>query len=55
MVMIGSIGTIEGPLLGALVYFLLPDSLADLGNWYRVIVGGVAIAFLLAPTGSGEK
>jgi branched-chain amino acid transport system permease protein len=52
IVVIGGIGTIEGPLLGALVYYLLQDNLADLGNWYLVIVGVVAIAItLLAPNG----
>lgn len=52
MVVIGGIGTIEGPLLGALLYILLQDSLADLGNWYLVIVGMVAITItLVAPKG----
>jgi branched-chain amino acid transport system permease protein len=52
IVVIGGIGTIEGPLLGALLYYLLQNSLADLGNWYLVIVGVVAIAItLLAPRG----
>ncbi|MGY1714513.1 branched-chain amino acid ABC transporter permease [Geodermatophilus sp. SYSU D01106] len=52
VVVIGGIGTIEGPVLGALVFYLLQDSLADLGNWYLVVVGGVAIAVtLLAPRG----
>jgi branched-chain amino acid transport system permease protein len=52
IVVIGGIGTIEGPLLGALLYYLLQDSLADLGNWYLVIVGVVAITItLLAPRG----
>lgn len=52
MVVIGGLGTIEGPLVGALVYYLLQASLADLGNWYLVIVGAVAVAVtLLAPRG----
>jgi branched-chain amino acid transport system permease protein len=52
IVVIGGIGTIEGPLLGALIFFLLQDQLADLGNWYLVILGAVAIAItLLAPRG----
>jgi branched-chain amino acid transport system permease protein len=52
IVIIGGIGTIEDPLLGALLYYLLQDSLADHGNWYLVIVGVVAIAIaLLAPRG----
>jgi branched-chain amino acid transport system permease protein len=52
IVVIGGIGTIEGPLLGALLYFVLQNALADLGNWYLVVVGAVAVAVaLLAPRG----
>lgn len=52
IVVIGGIGTIEGPVLGALVFYLLQDALADLGNWYLVVVGVVAVAVtLLAPKG----
>jgi branched-chain amino acid transport system permease protein len=52
IVVIGGLGTIEGPILGAVVYYLLQDNLADLGNWYLVIVGVIAIAItLLAPKG----
>ena len=52
IVVIGGLGTIEGPILGAIVYYLLQDNLADLGSWYLVIVGAVAIAVtLLAPKG----
>ena len=52
IVVIGGLGTIEGPIVGAVVYYLLQNSLADLGNWYLVIVGAVAIAItLLAPKG----
>ena len=52
IVVIGGIGTIEGPLVGALVFYLLQDSLAELGNWYLVVVGVVAIVItLVAPKG----
>ena len=52
IVVIGGLGTIEGPIVGAVVYYLLQDNLADLGNWYLVIVGAVAVAVtLLAPKG----
>lgn len=52
IVVIGGLGTIEGPILGALTFYLLQDTLADLGNWYLVIVGAVAMAItLLAPRG----
>jgi branched-chain amino acid transport system permease protein len=47
IVIIGGIGTIEGPVVGAVVYYLLQEQLADLGAWYLVILGLVAIAVTL--------
>jgi branched-chain amino acid transport system permease protein len=52
MVIIGGMGTIEGPIVGALVFYLLQDQLQALNLWYLVILGVVAIAFtLLLPQG----
>jgi len=52
MVLIGGIGTVEGPLLGALVLFALQQALSSYGAWYLVIVGGLAVgATLLASRG----
>lgn len=52
IVVIGGIGTIEGPLLGALVYFVLREVLSDYGSWYLIVLGSVAVAFMLwAPRG----
>lgn len=47
IVIIGGLGTIEGPIIGALVFFALQQWLADLGTWYLVILGLVAIAIVL--------
>jgi branched-chain amino acid transport system permease protein len=47
MVLIGGIGTIEGPVLGALVLFGLQESLSAYGAWYLVIVGALAVAATL--------
>jgi branched-chain amino acid transport system permease protein len=47
MVVIGGIGTIEGPILGMLIYFLLRQLLADYGSWYLIIMGTVAVFFML--------
>ena len=44
MVVIGGIGTIEGPLVGALVFFALQEWLADLGSTYLIVLGLLAIA-----------
>jgi branched-chain amino acid transport system permease protein len=41
---IGGIGTLEGPVLGAVVFFVLEDRLADSGTLYLVVLGGLAIA-----------
>jgi branched-chain amino acid transport system permease protein len=49
---IGGIGSIEGPIIGTLIFFALQQSLADQGAWYLVVLGGVAIAIALwAPRG----
>ncbi|MFY0407170.1 branched-chain amino acid ABC transporter permease [Solicola sp. PLA-1-18] len=48
VVLIGGIGTIEGPILGAVVYYVLQDQLADLGSLYLVVLGVVAIVVVLA-------
>jgi hypothetical protein len=52
MVLIGGIGTIEGPVLGALVLFGLQEALSSYSAWYLVIVGGLAVAAtLVSPRG----
>jgi branched-chain amino acid transport system permease protein len=47
MVLVGGIGTIEGPIIGALVLFTLQETLSADGAWYLVIVGGLAVATTL--------
>ena len=52
IVVIGGIGTIEGPIIGTLIYFLLREFLADLGTIYLLILGTLAIiTMLVAPKG----
>ncbi len=49
---IGGIGRIEGPIIGTVVFFLLRQTLADLGAIYLLILGAVAIVVMLkAPKG----
>jgi branched-chain amino acid transport system permease protein len=43
IVVIGGIGTIEGPLLGTIIFFVLQERLADLGTWYLIILGVLAV------------
>lgn len=47
VVIIGGIGTIEGPIIGTVVYFLLREFLNDYGSWYLIVLGSVAVAFML--------
>ncbi len=52
IVVIGGLGRIEGPIVGAIVFFALQEALADQGSLYLIILGITAIAVtLLAPTG----
>jgi len=52
MVIIGGIGTIEGPILGALIYVVLSQFLAEYFSVSMLILGGIAIAvILIAPKG----
>ena len=48
IVVIGGIGTIEGPIIGTLLFFLLREFLADLGAVYLMILGAMAIGIMLA-------
>ena len=47
MVVIGGIGTLEGPIVGMLIYFGLRELLADYGVWYLILLGVTAVAIML--------
>ncbi len=47
IVVIGGIGTIEGPIIGTLLYFTLRETLADYGTWYLITLGVIAIVMML--------
>jgi len=52
IVIIGGIGTIEGPIIGVIVFFLLQSLLADYGSWYLFTLGIIGIVVMLfAPRG----
>ena len=52
IVVIGGIGTIEGPIIGTIIYFLLREFLAEQGSIYLMILGAPAIIIMLvAPKG----
>jgi len=48
IVVIGGIGTIEGPIVGTLLFVALRELLADYGAWYMIVLGLVAVATMLA-------
>jgi branched-chain amino acid transport system permease protein len=41
--LIGGLGTIEGPIVGTLIFYTLQQTLADRGAWYLIILGTVAV------------
>jgi branched-chain amino acid transport system permease protein len=41
--MIGGMGTIEGPIVGSIIFFVLQQSLQQQGAWYLIIFGTVAM------------
>ncbi len=52
IVVIGGIGTIEGPIVGVIIFYLLQSQLAGLGSWYLLLLGLIAIAVMrLFPAG----
>ena len=52
MVVIGGIGTLEGPFIGMLVFIVLRELLADYGAYYLILMGAIAIIVMLkAPSG----
>lgn len=49
---IGGIGRIEGPIIGTIIFFVMRQTLADLGSLYLLMMGAVAIVVMLwAPKG----
>ena len=45
--MIGGLGTIEGPILGCIIFFALQQTLAQQGAWYLIIFGTVAVTIAI--------
>ena len=45
--LIGGMGTIEGPIIGTIIYFALQQNLSQHGAWYLIIVGTVAVVIAI--------
>jgi branched-chain amino acid transport system permease protein len=48
---LGGIGTLEGPIIGTIVYFVLREAFAGYGAWYFIGIGSLAIATMIATPG----
>ncbi|MGO1562502.1 Branched-chain amino acid transport system permease protein LivM (TC 3.A.1.4.1) [Actinomycetales bacterium JB111] len=51
IVVIGGLGTIEGPFIGSVIFFTLREALADYGALYLIVLGAVGVAFVLFARG----
>lgn len=48
MVLVGGLRTFEGPILGAVIFFVLQETFSSYGVWYLFGLGFIAIVFALA-------
>lgn len=52
IVVIGGLGTIEGPIIGAMLFFVLRHYLSSFGPWSLILLGSIAVIMMLvAPDG----
>ena len=52
MALVGGLGTFEGPIIGAVIFFVVQDQFGQHGVWYLVGLGTAAVLFaLLLPRG----
>lgn len=47
IVVIGGVGTMEGPIIGVIVFYVMQHHLADFGTWYLILLGALAIVTML--------
>jgi branched-chain amino acid transport system permease protein len=45
--LIGGLGTIEGPIVGTAVYFAIQQTLAQVGAWYLILLGLLAVVIAM--------
>ncbi len=51
IVVLGGIGTVEGPIVGTFVYFALREAFAGFGSWYFIGLGSLAVAMMIGAPG----
>ncbi|HEY1722931.1 MAG TPA: branched-chain amino acid ABC transporter permease [Magnetospirillaceae bacterium] len=47
IVVIGGIGSFEGPIIGTIVFFIMREYLAEIGVWHFIILGVLSIGVIL--------
>ena len=47
MVLVGGLGTFEGPIIGAIIFFLIEYLFGQTGVWYLIGLGAAAVVFAL--------
>jgi branched-chain amino acid transport system permease protein len=47
IVVIGGLGSLEGPLIGTALFFVARELLSDFGAWYVILLGGLAVGVML--------
>lgn len=47
IVVIGGVGSFEGPIIGTVVFFLVRNYLAEIGVWHFIILGTISIGVIL--------
>ncbi|HET6966229.1 MAG TPA: branched-chain amino acid ABC transporter permease [Acidimicrobiales bacterium] len=45
--LIGGMGTVEGPLVGTVIFFVMQQNLSSHGAWYLIIFGSVAVVIAI--------
>jgi branched-chain amino acid transport system permease protein len=48
IVVIGGLGSLEGPLIGTALFFLVREFLSNYGAWYMILLGMLAVGVMLA-------
>ncbi len=43
MAVVGGLGTVEGPIIGAIIFFVLRETTSQYGGWYFIVLGIVAV------------
>ncbi len=43
MAVVGGLGTVEGPIIGAVIFYLLRETTSQYGGWYFIVLGLVAV------------